>query len=224
MIKPYYQDNHSTIYCGDCLKILQQMSVFADIVLTSPPYNVGLKYDSYKDTLSQADFETWCEMILASVFVRTNDKGRAYFIISEQMLWFFRQLAEKVGWTFVQKLVWRKPNLAGGARISYDWNGVTEDILLFRKGKRAPMKNGGGTTHNFFVIPSPQSNFKTDKKMHIAQFSEKLCFHILSRTSGEVVLDPFMGSGTTLKAAKSLGLKSIGIKSRKNIVKLPQNV
>lgn len=211
MIKPYYQDQFSTIYCGDCLKILQQITTFADIVLTSPPYNVGLKYDSYKDTLPQVDFETWCERVLASVFCRTNDKGRAYFIISEQMLWFFKQLAEKTGWTFVQKLVWCKPNLAGGARISYDWNGMTEDILLFRKGKRTPMKNSGGNTHNFFVIPSPQTNFKTDKKIHIAQFSEKLCFQILSRTPGEVVMDPFCGSGTVLKAAKSLGLKSIGI-------------
>ena len=88
---------------------------------------------------------------------------------------------------------------------------MSEPILLFNKGGRTPMLNGEGTTHNYFVIPTPQSNWNLEQKEHPAQWPELLPRSILSRTPGNIVLDPFMGTGTTLRAAKTLGRKAIGI-------------
>ena len=87
---------------------------------------------------------------------------------------------------------------------------MSEPILLFNKGGRTPMLNGEGTTHNYFVIPTPQSNWNLEQKEHPAQWPELLPRCILSRTPGDVVLDPFMGSGTTGVAALRLGRNFIG--------------
>jgi DNA modification methylase len=66
-------------------------------------------------------------------------------------------------------------------------------------------------THNWMVIPSPQSNWSQEPKQHVAQFPLDLPAKLLGRTPGILVLDPFMGSGTTLRAAKDLGRRAIGI-------------
>ncbi len=68
------------------------------------------------------------------------------------------------------------------------------------------------TTFNWFNISSPQSQFNGEKrKVHPAQFPVELAYRLLARTPGDVVLDPFCGSGSTLVAARKLGRHSIGI-------------
>jgi hypothetical protein len=134
-------------------------------------------------------------------------------VYSCQMLWWFREYAEKAGWKYGQLLTWCKPNFCGHpGGISADWNMMSEQILLFRKGKRTPMLNSDhiSTTHNWFVEPVPQSNFN-DGRIHPAQMSLRLCKKIISRSPGEPVLDPFTGSGQVLRAAKALGRPYIGI-------------
>jgi len=56
----------------------------------------------------------------------------------------------------------------------------------------------------------PQSNF-TEGRIHPAQFPVSLCLRILDRTPGNIVLDPFVGSGSVLVAAKRLARVGIGI-------------
>jgi len=46
---PYYQDDWATIYCGDCREILPELPP-VDLVLTDPPYGIGLDYGSFDDT------------------------------------------------------------------------------------------------------------------------------------------------------------------------------
>lgn len=210
-MKPYYQDDYATIYHGDCREILPTLPK-VDLIFTSPPYNVGLKYISYNDDMPDDKFEEFCKEISLLLFEMANESARYYSVVSDKMLWHYKESAEVSGWKYCQKLTWCKPNLAGGARIGGDWNYMSEDILLFRKGKRTAMINGCGTTHNYFVISSPQSNFNGEKaKIHVAQFPIELPKKIISRTPGETTLDPFMGSGTTLRAAKDLQRKAIGV-------------
>jgi DNA modification methylase len=129
------------------------------------------------------------------------------------MIWWFKEIAEGAGWTYVQLLTWCKPNFVStGKSISQDWNYMSETILLFRKGKRTPMlsDHDAGTTHNWFNVATPQSNF-TDGRIHPAQMPFRLCRRILARTPGEPVLDPFAGSGQVCRAAKALGRSWVGI-------------
>jgi site-specific DNA-methyltransferase (adenine-specific) len=181
-----------------------------DVILTSPPYNVGLKYDGYDDNLSENEFIEFNKQWLTESFRVCSRIARVYVVISDSMLWWFRDVAIETGFAFVQKLVWCKPNFVGSAgKVTNDWNYMTEDILLFRKGKRTPMQNGNTTTHNWFVETVPQSNF-TEGRIHPAQFPVSLCLRILDRTPGDLIMDPFCGSGSVLVAAKKLGRAAIG--------------
>ncbi len=215
-MKPYYSHAGITIYHGDCREVLPTLEVGgAEICVTSPPYNVGLKYDSYDDNLPEMEFRAFCEEWVNLLFYALSVNARFYAIVSDKMLWWMRPSAEAKGFTWAQLLVWCKPNLASG-RIGGDWSSMAEWILLFRKGKRGPMLNGidsaGVNTHNWMVIPSPQSNWNgVDQKQHIAQFPLELPTRLIGRTPGDTVLDPFCGSGSTLLAAKNQGRRAIGI-------------
>jgi len=213
MISPYYSRNGLVIYKGDCRDILPQLPAESiGLTLTSPPYNCGLKYSGYEDDLPNEAFRELNRAWLAEVFRCSKETARLYAVVSDKMLWWMRPLGEEAGWTWGQLLVWCKPNFSGGTtRVSGDWNMMTEWVLLYRKGKRVPMLASGETTHNYVVIPSPQTNWKKERKEHIAQWPSKLPLHLLARTPGDVVLDPFMGSGATLLAAGELGRQAIGI-------------
>ena len=120
-------------------------------------------------------------------------------------------MAIDVGFTYAQKLTWCKPNFVSMAKnITQDWNFMTEDILLFRKGKRTPMLSSElTTTHNWFNETVPQRNHKCGR-IHPAQWPVNLCLRILSRTPGEPVLDLFAGSGSALIATRLLIRPFIG--------------
>lgn len=201
------------LYIGDCREIMKGMPDGAvDIVFTSPPYNCGLPYETYDDNLSEEEFHQFnCEWFTECVRVMAEN-SRMYIVCSDKLMFDLKNISETTKARFSQLLVWCKPNLSGGAgKISGDWNYLTENIILFRKGKRTPMVSTNTNTHNFFVIPSPQTNFVKDKKLHIAQFPVELPKRILSRTPGNVVMDPFMGSGTTGVACVQMNRKFIGI-------------
>jgi DNA modification methylase len=207
--------NHSHelgIYTGDCVQLMKRLPDNSiNIILTSPPYNVGLKYDGYEDKLSDREHKQFTAEWLKEAYRVTVDTGRLYAIVSDRMLWWFKGKAEKAGWSWGQLLTWCKPNFAGSTqRISGDWNIMSEYILLFRKGSRTSMLNGqGSNTHNWFVETVPQSNFSSGR-IHPAQLPLSLCRKILSRTPGEVVLDPFAGSGSVCLAARGLERQYLG--------------
>ncbi|MBA7466143.1 Modification methylase DpnIIB [subsurface metagenome] len=214
-MKPYYQDKWVQIFFGDCRQVLPELGVIADIVFTSPPYNVGIDYGgAYLDKKALPEYKRWLRSCLRKTFAATADPSRLYLLIGDNSLWWVRTMIESLGWRYHQKLTWCKSNLCGTTlKISGDWNFLTEDILLFHRGKRKPMLGEvmGVRTFNWIVASSPQSQYKDNHRVHPAQFPIQLVKMILARTPGDVVLDPFLGSGSTAVAAKSLNRKCIGI-------------
>lgn len=205
MLGPYELNE---VYTGDALVLARSIpDESVDIVFTSPPYNVGMAYETTDDSMSEADFWRFQECWLVDAFRVTVGGGRLYATVGDEMMWEFRPLAERVGWRFHQLLVWCKPNLPG-RKITRDWDGLTECCLLFHKERRTSMVNGpfGVTTHNWVVEAAAQSNFHGwQKKVHPAQMPVRVAYCWLSRTPGQVVYDPFLGSGTTAQAARMLG-------------------
>jgi DNA modification methylase len=201
-----------SIVTGDACEVMHQLPDDSiGMVLTSPPYNVGLHYDGYDDNLPHDEFVEFNRQWLSEAYRVASSGARLYAVISDKMLFWFRDVALAGGWTYQQKLTWCKPNFVSCAgKITNDWNHMTEDILLFRKGKRTPMLNGESTTHNWFVEVSPQSNYK-EGRIHPAQMPISLCMKLIDRTPGTPILDPFCGSGSVLVAAKKLGRQYIGI-------------
>lgn len=205
---PYYQDDCVTIYHGDALELLPRLPAF-DVLYTSPPYNVGMKYSDYNDRLPDAEFEAWMERWLITAAACAAETCRAYICVGDKLL--PKLTNPPPPWAFAQLIAWLKPNIAsGGGRMTGDWNHMAEWVVELRIGKRTPMLHGEGNTFNWLMVTAPQSNYK-EKKEHPAQQPVKLPRQILSRTPSTLIVDCFMGSGTTIRAAKDLGRKAIGI-------------
>ena len=186
MIKPYYQDEWATIYHGDCREILPQLDP-VDLVTTDPPYGVGFKYESHND--SREGYAEWA----LSCFHLYRERSQITMLTTGiRNLWLY----PAPDWV----LCWAKP---GSTRRS-DLGGFNEWEPVLMYGKRR-------IYNDFKYLP--------DCANHLKGKSEHPCpkpltlYKWLIQQAGEVrtVLDPFMGSGTTLRAAKDLAVKSIGI-------------
>lgn len=199
------------VVAGDCRELSKNLpSECIGNIITSPPYNVGLKYDGFNDNLPEDEFIEFNNQWLVEAYRISKDKARMYVVLSDKMLWWFKEIAEGAGWKYQQLLTWCKPNLVGGYRLASDWQLMSENILLFRKGKKTPMlKNMQFNAFNWMVINTPQTNYNYGRD-HVAQWPLMLPYRLLSRTPGEPVIDLFAGSGEGLKAAKLLGKKFIG--------------
>lgn len=226
---PYYQDDYATIYHGDCLDVTKS-APFVDAVVTSPPYNVGLDYDEYEDTLTDAEYSKWATTVgwwLASGGVT----GTRYWINvgSGRMALWLKALGETdlhegshVAWCYglaTAECAWGSWQSPSAPHLRYAW----EPVLSFYKGdwkRKAPpgMEKYRDTGPDW---PSLVKNVWTIKPGSSSQYGApdhpavmpleiaRRCIRI-STWPGELVLDPFMGSGTTLLAARALGRRAIG--------------
>jgi site-specific DNA-methyltransferase (adenine-specific) len=208
MIKPYYDQDGITIYCGDCREILPQLDVKVDLVLTDPPYGIGIAdWDILVDYYSLLPLKKD-----ASVYIWANDESLVDVRVRALSYWEFRKT-----------LIWEKEVGHGGR----DWQDCHEFCLFFtvsddwyfnqpqrKLTSNASLQNGklyGGErtilrAEGFNSNCSERLAHPTQKPLSIIN---KLVF--ASSEPGDLILDPFLGSGTTLVAAKILGRKAIGI-------------
>lgn len=185
---PYYSQSGVTIYLGDC----RDWSGAADFVLTDPPYGIDWCPPSIK-----RDDQLWRD-------VEQFDAAPWLSVGSEHVFWganyFARSLPHSADW-----LTWIKRPIEtdfSGDRRSY----ATVELAWSDLGCRARFKchvwdggkRAGAAENRTFCHPA-------QKPLELMLW----CIS-LSKTRG-VVLDPFMGSGTTLVAAKRLGRRAIGI-------------
>jgi len=199
---PYYDDGTCVIYHGDCLEVLENLDGDWSVV-TDPPYGVGYKYDVHDDTPT----DYWPR------FRGTVDTLRA---IATPVVFTHRvkALAELTGWDWVA--VWNKPLAMAGLNwlpIMPHW----EPIFLYDIGGRDDLPR------SFDVISVNPVNARSSDHpcpKPVELYRELIrCFTPPSRT----ILDPFMGSGTTLRAAKDLGRKAVGIELSERYCEIAAN-
>ena len=189
-MKPYYEEENITIYHGDCLEILPQLNVEADLVLTDPPYNTNMDYPRGD---KRSDYEQWsknwfdlikCPLVFTPGMLNIN-------------MWF--KIKEPY-WV----CAWFKVNQNSPSRLR-GFN-VWEPIFVYGKIKKQ-------VGHDAW-IGRVEMQFKgTGKPPHPCAKTLKIWRQILESFSNEndLIFDPFLGSGTTLVAAKQLGRRAIGI-------------
>lgn len=187
-MEPFYDRDGITIYCGDCRDVLPLLPP-VDLVLTDPPYGVGLT--SFVD-----DFAVSPEGInaapgmLAAVFMSPR---RVFEFVSLLPSWSF------------ERLLWMHKT----ADMAAPWRGWCMNseaiIVLSRKGAAWP-KPTDYRSDVYSVGPWERAGHPNGKP-------ESVVRDLMRRLSppGALILDPFMGSGTTLRAAKDLGRRAIGI-------------
>ncbi|MDD1779024.1 MAG: site-specific DNA-methyltransferase [Candidatus Helarchaeota archaeon] len=211
-MKPYYEKEGITIYLGDCRDILPHLGP-VDLVLTDPPYNLGKKYGL--GTNDHQELETyllWFKDIF-SLIHKVVLCGYLYCSHSDKGIYLVKPILETIGFNYIQTLIWWGKNGYSMQLHRKSWSYRHEPILFMETGD-PPFLLDCGVKDIWYtsVIEAsrPQSNFK-EGRQHPTQKPIKLFKVLAKRTPGEIILDPFMGSGTTLVAAKQLGRKAIGI-------------
>lgn len=197
-MKPYYDDTKSgiTIYHGDCREILPTLPK-VDLVLTDPPYGIGYSYLSYEDTQENLKniINTFIPLGLSiaermAIFCGVNNL-HLYPKSTWALAWYWRgtNTYGKYGINQWQPILVYGKDIAGFGSINGQ---IKSDAIYYEGGNCDELKN-------FDVHPCP-------KNLGIMA-------RIITRLTnyGNIVVDPFMGSGTTLRAAKDLGRKAIGI-------------
>lgn len=205
--KPYHEEPGITIYHGDCREILPQLPK-VDLVLTDPPYNVGYHYASYKDSLSKEDYFSLLQNVLSYPFVLIHYPEDTFEI--------FRAInsipTKCVAWTY-NALTPRKWRLISWVGNDPDFSKQKQPFKnLNDKRILEAIKDGkeGASIYDWWHDEQVK-NVSAEKTEHPCQIPLEIMKKIISISEGEIILDPFMGSGTTLRAAKDLGRKAIGI-------------
>lgn len=192
-MKPYYQDEYATIYHGDCREILPGLPKI-DLVLTDPPYGIKLE-TAYK--LRGRSRLAQCKDY-PEIHGDDQEFDPTFLLKWPCILWganyYCSKLPKSSGW-----LVWDK-------RCGRMQNDQTDGELAFTnviKGVRIFHHEWNGFRRDSEI----------DESYHPTQKPVALIIWVLSFKwiPGGLILDPFMGSGTTLRAAKDLQRKAIGI-------------
>lgn len=221
-MRPYYQDDAVTIYHGDCREILPQLEP-VDLVLTDPPYEVEAhtlqrrklgftrsngKCELITDAaLSFPPIDNELRLFAAHELVRLAS-GWALVFCQAEAVAAWRDALEDAGVKFKRAMVWIKPD----AMPQYNGQGPAqgyESIAAAWCGSGHSKWNGGGR-HGVFTF---NKNNGIGPNLHETEKPERLMRELIRLFSNKskTILDPFLGSGTTLRAAKDLGRKSIGI-------------
>lgn len=219
-MKPYYSHAGVTIYCGDSREILPTLACGSvDAILTDPPYNVSAlngrdgttvgrvkrKDGTYREVTK--DFGAWDRdfepaWFLALAHAALRERGSLLAFTSDVLLGAYMAGSMK----HMRTLVWVKSNPA--PQFPGNYQSALEFCVWQSKG--APGRfNGGGAVAPVFTGPTTPDA----EREHPTQKPLWLMSALLQRHTdpGELVVDPFMGSGTTLRAAKDLGRRAIGI-------------
>jgi site-specific DNA-methyltransferase (adenine-specific) len=211
---PYYQEAGITIFHGDCRDVLPTIgSGLFRLICTDPPYNVSLEEGDVafegradmKRDFGQWDYEWSPEFLLQEAARLLYTGGSMLSFCSDRLLSAFRTAS---GLEPRGTLVWQKSNPTPHPRPCY--MSATEWIVWLQKPGAPVVWNGNGATSNVRTFPICRGAERTP---HPTQKPLALILDLLSRHShrGDLVLDPYMGSGTTLRAAKDLGRRAVGI-------------
>jgi modification methylase len=223
-LKKYEYYNHAgiTIYHGDCLEVLPQIHGVT-LFFTSPPYNQNLQTfkpsgmhkgwterisSSYYDTMPENEYQDWQVSVCNACWDAASDDASMFY--NHKLRWrnsipiFPLEWLTRTNWAMRQEIVWaRNGSVTQNARM---FPPCDERIYWMRR--KAWKWNRADT--RWLSVWKVKSAANTE---HPAAFPLELPTRavLCCTDNGDLVLDPFMGSGTTLVAAKYNNRKAIGI-------------
>lgn len=197
---PYYEDSFVTIYNADCRDVLPALGAdTADVIVTDPPY--GMKF-----VTGTGRKDGW-----QSRWAGVEIKGDESVALRDEVLAWWGARPSLVFGTWKQPapkhvrevLVWDKVVSTGMGALDVPWRPSWEAIYVIGHGFTGSRSHG--------VLPVSLPTLAPERKFHPTVKPVELLQMLLGKCPPGIVLDPFMGSGSTLVAAKSLSRKAIGI-------------
>jgi modification methylase len=243
--KPDIRPLHNKILVGDCLQELKKIpSESVDLVFADPPYNLQLagdltrpdqsKVDAVNDHwdkfASFAEYDAFTKAWLAECRRALKPNGALWVIGSYHNIFRVGTVLQDLGYWILNDVIWRKtnpmPNFRGrrftNAHETMIWAGKSATSKYTFNYEAMKIFNDDSQMRSDWTLPLCTGGERLKNadgdKLHPTQKPESLLHRILlsSTNSGDVVLDPFFGTGTTGAAAKQLGRVFIGIEREEN--------
>ena len=232
---------------GDCIEVMQQIpSDSVDVTFADPPFNLKKKYGTYKDEKGTDDYLNWCKQWILEMVRITKPSGSIFLHNIPKWLTYYTGFLNEVA-DFRHWIAWDAPTAPMGKTLQPSHYG----ILFYAKNQRENkfykiryphkrcrkcgylLKDYGGKKkilHPFGpLVPDVWSDIhRIRHNKHRDPHPCQLPVHLLERLllmstdEGDVILDPFMGTGTTAVAAARLGRHVIGIDIDPQYVEITQ--
>ena len=210
---------------GDCLEEMKKIPDNSiDLILTDPPFNVGLDYSkttlSGVDNWDNEDYSKWCGDWLKSLYRASKQGSFAIVFTGDKNLYYIFQAVMSSGYTYHHILKWHKPNCQRALSGTVFFN-RTELAFILSKGKPEQSRINRKELYSDTIIFNNQSVSDGDVG-HPARRPISLYETIIKgfTNKNNIVLDPFLGSGTTAIACEKLQRKWIGIEISKEYCEL----
>jgi site-specific DNA-methyltransferase (adenine-specific) len=247
-------------YLGDCLTVLPALDPLSiGVIVTSPPYNLGVKYRTYEDDLPRAEYLNWTDRWIRAVATVLADRGSLFLNVGAKPTdpWIALEVAQVVRRHFklqntihwVKSIAIDREAAGQAAGLERDMavghykpinsdrfvNDCHEFIFHFSPAGRTPLDrravgvpyqdrsnvkrwaaagDGLRCRGNTWFIPYETIQSRDRDRPHPASFPPKVpeqCLRLHGQARAGLVLDPFMGLGSTAIAAARLGLDFVGI-------------
>jgi site-specific DNA-methyltransferase (adenine-specific) len=235
------KDYRNKILCGDCIDLLgKAKEPFADLVFADPPFNIGYQYDKYHDKVEKNNYLAWTRDWMAACERVLKPNGSFYVAIGDDYAAHVRILGEELGLTVRNWIIW---HYTFGQQTKLKFAKSHTHILYFVKDPKDFIFNdyairvpsdrqliyNDSRSNATGKIPDDTWNcysrvcgtFKEREGWHPCQMPELLLARIIAASSnpGDLVLDPFSGSGTTAATALQLERDYCGCETSEDYVK-----
>jgi len=220
-VKPFFQDDAIQIFHGDCFDILPDLAGIGAVV-TDPPYSSGGQFrgdrakttvqkyvqtemaqyrnDFAGDNRDQRSFLIWAQLWL-NMARRACTPGAVILAFTDwRQLPTMTDAIQVAGWVWRNLATWWKP----GIRMQRGRFSSSAEYLVY--GSNGEILESENSPQNVFSCANDRD------RQHVAQKpTDVMRWALQVVPKGAVILDPFCGSGSTLRAAKDLGFRAIGI-------------
>ncbi len=223
---------------GNCEDYLKDSSELFDLTFLDPPFNQGKEYRNHNDSMTSSEYWNMMKRVCSKIYDHTTRGGAIYFMQREKNTAFVLDALSSTGWTFQNLIIWKKKTSA--VPNNYKFGLHYQIIAFFTKGNvprvfnklriDPPLlknQNYSRTTGMFVtdvwddIRELTSGYFAGDEpirssdgqRVHKQQSPLQLLARIILSSSnpGNMVFDPFAGTGTTLVVSKQLLRKAIGI-------------
>jgi len=230
----FFDNGQTRIINGDMFTIKKIAAGSIDLLVTSPPYNVDIQYTSHDDRLTYNEYREFSRRWMKRCLTWLKDDGRFCLNIpldknkggQQSVGADLTTIAKKIGFSYHSTIVWNEGNISRrtawgswtSASAPYVIAPVELIVILYKKSwkKTSGSRESDISRKEFMDWTNGLWTFNGERKKksgHPAPFPVELplrCMKLFSFV-GDTVLDPFMGSGSTLVAASQCNRKGIGI-------------
>lgn len=225
-MKPYYERDGITIYHGDALSVIPELPEF-DAIITDPPYSSGglhrsdrmtstiskyvnsgtvaVRHEFSGDNRDQRSYMAWVSLWMTAALKRAKSGAVACLFTDWRQLPTTTDAFQSGGWVWRGIAVWDKTLKARPAAGQFT---SQSEFIVWGTAGQTERRELGYQIPGVFSIAAPDTALRdhiTQKPIELMRWTMQVI------APGGLVVDPFMGSGTTLRAALDTGRRAIGI-------------